>query len=45
MSIYGLQSWQILQQKNGYADLELVYEATGWLRNPVIPEEIIVSAF
>lgn len=44
MSIYGLQSWQILQQKNGYADLELVYEATGWLRNPVIPEEIRVSA-
>ena len=44
MSIYGLQSWQILQQKDGYADLEIVYETSGWIRNPVIPEEFRVSA-
>lgn len=39
MSIKGIESWQILQQNNGYASCSFTYEVSHWLRNPELDEE------
>lgn len=39
MKVYGIQNWQVFQQINGKADINIKGEADGWLVNPVLEME------